>query len=201
MGSPKQEMLGLRNLSKELVSRQRRKKPLEGWPGFGPCSRFSCGSRRKSRKDKRGHGWMSGLRTVGTSCLAPTRSRRTNERRQSHRAPWCSFWKTRGCSSSKMPSTCKKKARWFCCRNSWKFRCVRPCRRAAIMGRCLEAKRRAPRVMSSHQTPQPHGMPTSVRISTLAAGWGGPQPASDRPCWHRPLCFQKTGSHWCLPGA
>lgn len=73
----------------------------------------------------------------GRGRARPTRSRRMKESRQSHSAPWCSLWNTCGCSSSRTPSTCRKKVRWFCCRNSWKLRCVRPWRRAATMGRCL----------------------------------------------------------------
>lgn len=51
------------------------------------------------------------------------------------------------------------------------------------------------------QSPRPHTVSAAVTAPTSAAGWGGPQPASGRPCWHQPLCSQKTWSRWCLPGA
>lgn len=78
----------------------------------------------------------------------PTSSRRMKDSRQSQSAAWCSFWKTCGWSSSRIPRTWMKKVKWFCCLNSWKLRWTRPCSSAAIIGKCLKHQTRKSRPRS-----------------------------------------------------
>lgn len=68
------------------------------------------------------------------------------DKRQSWSALWWSLWKTSGCRSSRIASTLLKNVMWFCWRNSCMFRCMRPCRRPAIMGRCLEGQKKQKRI-------------------------------------------------------
>lgn len=63
------------------------------------------------------------------------------DRRQSWTALWWLLWKTSGCNSSKMASALLKNVMWFCCRNSCIFKWTRPCKRPAIMGKCLDLKK------------------------------------------------------------
>lgn len=70
-------------------------------------------------------------------CALPTWRTFIKDKRQSWSAPWWPLWKTSGCSSSRMASTLLKKVMWFCCRNSCMFKWMRPCKRPAIIGRCL----------------------------------------------------------------
>ena len=118
------------------------------------------------------------------------------ESRQSCSALWWSLWNTSGCSSSRMASTLRKKARWFCCRNSWKLRWMRPCNSPATMGRCLETStdRELPARHKLSSKPLLHQYHThrktesnssfvitwtvSWTILTLGGGLGGTQPAS-----------------------
>lgn len=72
-----------------------------------------------------------------TMCALPTLRTFIKDRRQSWSAPWWSLWKTSGCSSSRMASALLKNVMWFCCRNSCMFKWMRPCKRPAIIGRCL----------------------------------------------------------------
>lgn len=122
-------------------------------------------------------------------CEPPTWRTFIKDRRQSWSALWWSLWKTSGCRSSRIASTLLKNVIWFCCRNSCMFRWMRPCKRPAIIGRCLERKKEAESASCQHHQSQSSVCRLNLKILlhffTWAKGQGATRPASYMQGWHQ----------------
>lgn len=132
-----------------------------------------------------------------TVCEPPTWRTFMKDRRQSWSALWWSLWKTSGCSSSRMASTLLKNVMWFCCRNSFMFRWMRPCKRPAIIGRCLKksTKEKQSACWTLSYGNRISGVCRSkilLHFFTWAKGRGAIQPASYMQGWHQTHGPQQT---------
>lgn len=135
-------------------------------------------------------------------CELPTWRTFIKDKRQSWSAPWWPLWKTSGCSSSRMASTLLKNVMWFCCRNSCMFKWMRPCKRPAIIGRCLGRGKTVSRLKQLLLEQKIKCLQTKSKNTTLfffffftwAKGQGATQPASYMQGWHQIHDFQQTWS-------